>query len=217
MTAKRGRVATEAEVFIIESLDVDDEKEHREGEVLRRTLALARKRPIYRYLRTTKELERFLDEFSRSRYRYLHFSCHGNEDQVCLTFDRIPVAEFGRLVGPRLPRKRLFMSACSVTTENLARSVFSNGGCISLLGPRAKIKMDTSGVFWPAFYQLMFNREAGGMQTKSVIADVLLLAYAFTEQFHLYRPVTGKPPRCNVLPPDDTLMRRIDSVLKGGL
>jgi len=217
VTAKPLRLKSRAEVFIIESLDLDDEKEHREGEVLRRTLALAGKEPIYRYIRTKRELERFLDEFSKSRYRYLHISCHGNEDEACLTFDKIQVAEFGRMVGPHLRRKRLFMSACSVTTANLARAVFNNGGCISLLGPKEKINMDISAVFWPAFYQLMFNREAGGMKTKAVIADVMLLGHAFAEQFHLFRPKDAAPPRCNVLPSDEALMRRIDGVLRGGI
>lgn len=217
MTARRLRLGTRAEVFIIESLELEDEQEHREGEVLRRTLALAGKKPIYRYLRTRKEFEKFLEEFSKSRYRYLHISCHGNEDEVCLTFDKIPVAEFGKLVGPKLPRKRLFMSACSVTTENLARAVFNNGGCKSLLGPKSKINMDTSAVFWPAFYQLMFNREAKGMQTKAVIADVLLLGHAFAEQFNLFRPKDRAPPRGDVLPSDQALLRRIEGVLKGGL
>lgn len=213
----RKKPATIPQVFIIESLDVEDETDHREGEVLKRTLALAGKKPIYRYIRTRRELEKFADEFSKSRYRYLHFSCHGNEDEVCLTFDRIPVNEFGRILGPRLRRKRLFMSACSVTTENLARAIFNNGGCISVLGPRTTINMDASAVIWPSFYQLMFNREVTGMHTKAIVADMILLGHAFAEQFRLFRPVEGGPPKELLVPTDETLKRRIQGVLEGGM
>jgi hypothetical protein len=52
------------EVFILESLSLKDEREHRlEGGALADMLRLSGKNP---------------------KYRYLHFSCHGDTNKICL-------------------------------------------------------------------------------------------------------------------------------------
>ena len=56
-------------LFIIESLDIEDEEHRKEGEILSRVLTMAGKAPIYRYVRTKAELQHFIKEFQRSRYR----------------------------------------------------------------------------------------------------------------------------------------------------
>jgi hypothetical protein len=73
-------------VFIIESTTLVDEEEGRqEGDALRAILQLAKRNVIYRYVRTEKELRKFLDQFHRSRFRYLHLACHGNDEEIGLT------------------------------------------------------------------------------------------------------------------------------------
>lgn len=74
---------TRPEVFIIESLEFEDESEDRfEGKMLSHALRLSGKEPIYFYIRTRRELDEVLDFFEDSSYRYLHLSCHGSANSM---------------------------------------------------------------------------------------------------------------------------------------
>jgi hypothetical protein len=56
---------TQAEVFIIESLDFDDKRNHRfEGRIISDILALSGKQCEYRYIRTKREFKEVLKQFS---------------------------------------------------------------------------------------------------------------------------------------------------------
>jgi hypothetical protein len=115
---------TKADVFIIESLEFDDEKDERfEGKFLSQILHLGGKKPRYYYIRTKKELQKVLELFEQSAYRYLHLSCHGSETSIFTTLDCISFREFGQLVRPYLRKKRLFISACSAVNSQLARNI----------------------------------------------------------------------------------------------
>jgi hypothetical protein len=70
----RATVSTKPEVFVIESLDPDDEGNGRfEGAIISRMLRLHGKICEYRYVRTRKEFKRAVTQFGKSRYRYLPF------------------------------------------------------------------------------------------------------------------------------------------------
>ncbi len=117
-------LATKPEVFIVESLNFRDEQlERYEGQIISKILALSGKQCHYYYIRTQRELEVVLTKFTKSTYRYLHFSCHGNNKNIYTTLDEIPFARFGALLMPHLREKRLFVSACSVANNRLAKNV----------------------------------------------------------------------------------------------
>jgi hypothetical protein len=123
----------EPDVFIIESLELDDEKNNRfEGKILSDILHLGGKKPIYYYIRTKKEFKKILEIFGESEYRYLHISCHGNTTSLSTTLDALPFDEFAMMINPYLSEKRLFVSACSAVNEGLAKAVIPNSGCYSL-------------------------------------------------------------------------------------
>ena len=64
---------TKPNVFIIESLDFDDEKNNMyEGKVLSQILELNGIESEYYYIRTKQELDEIVDKFEDSGYRYLH-------------------------------------------------------------------------------------------------------------------------------------------------
>src|SRR5438270_10257466 len=104
--------STEAEVCIVESLNFLDEETRREGRILAQALTLSGKNPHYTYVRNRRELECFIAEFSRSRYRYLHLSYHGNETQFWTTLDAIDWRELVQVLAPIKGRRRLFISSC---------------------------------------------------------------------------------------------------------
>lgn len=164
------------EVFIIESLDFEDEEQGRyEGKILSDILHLSGKKSIYYYIRTKVELEEILDKFWETDYRYLHISCHGNGYEMATTLDSIPFKELAKLVEPVLENRRLFLSACSMTNEKLAKEIIPSSDCLSIIGPSKDINFNDAAILWASFYHLMFrdnykimNRENLLRNTKSV-------------------------------------------------
>ena len=89
--------STIPDVCIIETLKLTDEAADRsEGVLLSAAMRLSAKHPRYAYLRTGQEMSVFLGQFCTSQYRYLHLSCHGNEDVLATTLDVLPFGEVAR-------------------------------------------------------------------------------------------------------------------------
>jgi len=158
-------VRTKPDVFIIESLHPDDEGNGRfEGSSIAHLLRLHRKQPKYVYVRTRKQFERAIKTFRRSGYRYLHISAHADKDGLCTTNqDEIDYDDLAKLLTPALKDKRLFLSACSMVHEKMAKSIILKSDCVSIVGPREDIRFSVAAVFWPAIYHLMFSTKASAM------------------------------------------------------
>jgi hypothetical protein len=185
---------SEAEVFIVESLSFEDEAQQRfEGRIISEILALSGKECAYYYIRTKRELEEVLRRFSALRYRYLHLSCHGNEDSLYTTLDRIPFREFGQLIAPYISKRRLFLSACSATNRSFAENVMSGSGCYSILGPAQDILFSDAAVLWASFYHVMFRADSTAMRYGAVkakaqeVADMYRVALTLIDH-------NGAPP-----------------------
>lgn len=150
---------TVPEVFIIESLSIDDEDSRRqEGEILSKMLHLSGKsKTKYFYIRTERELEKFIELFDKTKYRYLHISCHASRTGMSTTFDSVSYTKLGKLLNSCLDGRRVFVSACEMANEELAAELLPGTGCYSLIGPRRAIGFDDAAAFWVAFYYLMFK------------------------------------------------------------
>jgi hypothetical protein len=159
-------MATLPEVFIIESLDPDDEGNGRfEGSILSSILRLHGKQPKYRYVRTGKQFEAAVKQFAKSQYRYLHISAHADEEGMCTTNqDLIDYDELAEILRPNLSGKRLFLSACSMTHEDLAAEVIPGSGCYSVVGPSQDIAFSDAAIMWSAIYHLMFSQSSTAMK-----------------------------------------------------
>jgi hypothetical protein len=131
MTTDCGKDKTLKALFIIESLDFEDEKNRREGRILQQILRLSGEKARYIYIRTAQELPFALEEFRRSNYRYLHISCQGSKDTIALTFDQLTFEDFAAEIRPYLANRRLFFSACSVVNEELAKVIIPASGYYS--------------------------------------------------------------------------------------
>ena len=138
------------EVFIIESLNPDDEGNGRfEGSVISQMLRLHEKSPKYRYVRTPAEFKIAIKQFAKSNYRYLHISAHGDADGMCTTNNEdIDYDELAKIVNPHLRNKRHFLSACSMVHEHLARSIIPISGCYSVIGPNDDIAFTDAAILW---------------------------------------------------------------------
>lgn len=163
-------MVTHPDVFIIESLDPDDEGNGRfEGSVVSHVLRLHGKRPIYTYVRTRDQFERAVDEFAKSNYRYLHISAHAEPEGMCTTnLEEIDFDELAEMLAKCMSGKRLFLSACSMVHEDMAKEIILKTKCTSIVGPRDDIPFTTAAVFWPALYHLMFSFKGSAMSHEAL-------------------------------------------------
>ena len=147
-------------VFIIESLNFSDEKAERyEGKFLSKILHLGGIPSEYYYIRTQIELEKVLEIFEKTEYRYLHLSCHGSEKSIETTIDSISFTEFADIITPYLDYKRLFVSACSAAKKELANEIFPYCKCYSLIGFDKEIYFNDAAITWASFYHLILKSD----------------------------------------------------------
>jgi hypothetical protein len=186
---KRRRAETVPEVFIIESLELGDErKARREGEVLAAVLRMCGKRPLYYYIRTRAELALMGRLFQASNYRYLHISCHGGKNSLSTTLDVVDYEEFATVFAGRLKNRRLFVSACSAGNAKFAKLVRGqNEGVISVAAPAKDIQFDHAVAFWSSFYVKTFSMNARSMSSDRIAGVLRPLAALFGEPVHLSR------------------------------
>lgn len=179
---------TYPEVFIIESLELGDEKAGRqEGDVISRILQLAGKEVTqYYYIRTERELGKMIDLFGDSEYRYLHISCHANKKSMATTFDEVSYANLGKMLRPFLRNRRVFVSACQMASEALAKELFPNSGCYSLIGPKKSIAFDSAAAFWISFYHLMFKADEWKMKRTNLQRSVTELSELYEEPINYF-------------------------------
>lgn len=170
---------TKPNVFIVESLEREDEAKRRDGRILRDFLNLDGKATQYHYIRTAIELKKILHEFEKSEYRYLHLSCHGNRSAIFTTYERIGFAEFGKIIRPYLDERRVFISACWIVNASLAREVFKDGECISLIGPNYEIDFGDVAIAWATFYHLMFKADRKRMTGTNISPTLRRIKRAF--------------------------------------
>lgn len=171
---------TKADVFIIESLSFDDEKNNRfEGKFLSQILHLGNKESIYYYIRTKKELKKVLKLFKKSSYRYLHLSCHGDRTSIYTTLDRISFSELNKLMQPYLRDKRLFISACSAVNDDLAKTVIPSSRCFSIIGPAKDVLFSDAAIIWASFYHLVFKEEPKKMKRDYILSALDNVADTF--------------------------------------
>jgi hypothetical protein len=180
-------------LFIIESLDRSDEESGREGVIIRQILKLSNSLPVeYIYIRTKSELTMALDEFKRSRFRYLHISCHGSKNSIELTLDSIPFGEFAPIIAPYLRSRRLFFSACSVVNRLMADSLMRQSRCYSIIGPCRDISFGDALLMWATFYHLAFRDEGELKLIGGKIRWALRrINYSFGQEFRYYRRTKG--------------------------
>lgn len=161
------------ELFIIESLDIEDEyNDCLEGQRLRTMLAMSGKECKYFYIRTKKEFCEILGEFAESRYRYLHLSCHGGRSGKTMglwtTYDHLAFPTLGKILTPYIKKRRVFVSACNAAKPALAENLLAKTGCYSVMGPSESIDFDDAALFWATFYHLMFRKDTERMKRKDI-------------------------------------------------
>jgi hypothetical protein len=188
------------QVFIIESLRLSDEEEERfEGRILKQILRLSEKRSSYYYIRTRRELQRIATIFGKSGFRYLHISCHGNEDTMATTFDHLSFAEVGAILRPHLRGRRVFLSACEMTNRDFASELLTDSGCHSVIGPAEAVAFSDAALLWSSFYHLAFRTNDAVMQREWVLAHLKSTASLFQLRMNYFSSSRSKGIRETVV------------------
>ena len=212
---------TFAEVFIIESLSIEDERPKvSEGKILFDTLKMCGKDPEYYYIRTRKELEEVAIIFRKSGYRYLHLSCHADESNICLTYDDLTYAEFAEIFKGHLRNRRLFVSACEVGNEIFSTIIAGKGnkGMYSIAAPKIKIAFDKAVALWCAFYVQVFSEKEHAMNSTRIKYALIPLCHLFNVPFlcSIYVPKYDKWKHVKIegrpMSSEDTLLKKANSV-----
>lgn len=147
-------------VFIIESLDLEDEEsKYFEGNLIKGMLDLLGVEVFYVYLRTKKELKIMIKKFEESDFKYLHLSCHGSSEGIYTTLDKKPILfkEFSNMFSYENPDQRLFLSSCSVMNGDNVLNGLSDTKFKSITGPLNDIYFTDAVAFWASFYHLSFK------------------------------------------------------------
>src|SRR3989304_10564053 len=175
------------QVFIIESLRFnDEEKGFFEGRILSDILRLNGKKSKYYYIRTRAELEKVVDIFRKTTYRYLHISCHGNRGAMFTTLDEIPFSELGSILNSCLRDRRLFFSACELVNKKLAREILPKSGAFSIIGPSSSVRFSDAAILWASFYHLMFKSNEQAMKRKDLLRNLKKLTRLFGVTLNYY-------------------------------
>jgi hypothetical protein len=185
---------TKPEVFIIESLRLDDEEHDRlEGKRIAKMLDLSGKKCKYFYIRSELELEKLMEVFRDSEYRYLHISCHGNKKALSTTFNRLGFHNVGRILNPFINKRRIFVSACEATTMPLASTLMTTTSCYSVMGPYCDINFNDAALFWATFYHLIFQENKGRwMNREGILKHGRAAAKLFKVRAKLFTREGGK-------------------------
>jgi hypothetical protein len=173
------------EVFILESLTVQDERSRRfEGRVLADVLKMCGKSPEYFYFRTEQELIELAREFRRSGYRFLHLSCHGNDESIAVTYGSISYQRFSEIFAGHLQNRRLFVSACEVGNELFGMAVAArNKGMYSIASPCVTINFDKAVALWSSLYVHLFSIDPNFVKAKEINEALSSLCYLFDVPF----------------------------------
>jgi hypothetical protein len=161
---------TTPEVFIIESLRFEDERNNRfVAKVVSDILNLNGHRSVYYYIRTKSEFASVIRLFEQSNYRFLHLSCLGNASSMFTTLDTVYFGELAGMLAPVLRQKRLFVSSTTMAHESLAKYLWPFSQCYSLVGPLKAMRPRDATAFWSTFYHLIPNYDWTTMRREGLL------------------------------------------------
>lgn len=183
-------MATIADVFIIESLGVKDERtNHFEGQRLADLLRLSGKNPKYFYFQSKDEIPLLLDLFELSKYRYLHVSCHASSRVVSTTKENLNYNDFVKIFNNKLNDKRVFFSACELGNKTFNEKLIAqnNNKLKSIVAPSTEIFFDHAAAIWGAFYISAFSRKKNSMSSIDIEKRVKSLCSLFPVEFYISR------------------------------
>jgi hypothetical protein len=179
---------TDYGIYIIEFLRADD---YPDGDNLHKILKLSLIDTKYKWVNSKEEFKNALKSFNKSRFRYLHISCHADETGLEINGDEITNLEFQQMTEKYLSNKRLFLSACKGANRHLASLIVSKNNAYSLVGIPTNLDFDKSALFWPSFYHLINEVDTKRMKRLQIIDIVKKLVALFNVPVNYYSRINN--------------------------
>lgn len=180
-------------VFIIESMDtVNENNKKLDGYTLKKILDLCDIPCVYRYIRTKLELEKIIEEFEDSGYRFLHLSCHADNKGIALTYEDVNFDELDLMLGNYLYHRRLFLSACEVAVFELAEHFIPKYHCFSVIGTPDTIDYDKAAIFWSSFYYLIYSNDQKQMVQADILPTLLKVSRTFDVNLNYFSIINDR-------------------------
>lgn len=174
-------------VFIIESMDLENERNGKlDGYALRTILELCSIPYDYYYIRTKLELEKVILEFEKSNFGFLHIACHGSEKGLILTHETVEFFELDLIFGDALYHRRLFLSACKAAVFELAEYFIPKYHCYSVIGTPDDIDYDKAAIFWSSFYYLMYSKDDEQMYQVNILPTLCNISKMFEVKLNYF-------------------------------
>ena len=195
-------MADVCDLFIIESFSPSSKVYH-EGWEIASALRKMGKKPIYLNVGTVEELKRALQMFRTSRYRFIHFSCHGSDHSLTLSESgELSYESFAQISARCFNLKRVFFSSCRLGNKNFSELIaMQNLGIQSIIAPIGDISSIVSIPFWSAFYSsILLPKIVSAIEiseTKSMSFSTILHNFGnvvalYRERFHIsYHETSG--------------------------
>jgi hypothetical protein len=181
---------TVPEVMILEFLKPDEMQEKSEGRVILGILRMLGKEQAYRPVGSIKELLQAVESFGQMNHRYLHVSCHGNDDELGVGNDTIRWEDLAKEIGPHLTGRRLSLSVCMGGAVQLAEPLIQKYQCNSVCGPESEIGFAEAALLWASFYNTMFpvTKPPGEhrMTQKAIIGCLALFSIVYKTPLNLF-------------------------------
>jgi hypothetical protein len=149
-------------------------------------LELARRPVLYRYIRTAKELEKMLQQFNGTTFRYLHLACHGDRSGIALTYDELNLRPLADVLAPFMNNRRLFISACQAAQLPLAEPLLNSSRCYSVVGPADDIDFRDAAIAWASFYVLMSKNDPKRMVRADIESNLARVCTFYGVSFNAF-------------------------------
>ncbi len=120
---------------------------------------------------------------------------------MATTFDSISFADLGRILRPNLNGRRVFLSACEMTTKKLATELLNGSGCYSVIGPADQVHFSDAALLWSSFYHLAFRTNESVMQRKWILAHLRSTASLFRVRMNYFSSSRREGVRATVVEP----------------
>jgi len=165
-------------VYIIESLRSEN---FADGENLHDILGLVGIISVHQWADTVEDVERFIQDFKSSNFRYLHFSCHADETGLLINGEKLSNSLLELRLSGGLQNKRIFMAACRGGNRDLAEGLVGRCRAYSLIGTPVDLPFEKSVIFWPTFYHLMNEVD----EKKMIREDIKIILKNCVELLHV--------------------------------
>lgn len=173
--------------YIIESLKEDDIKD---GQIFSDSLDSIKKVPIYECVESFKDLKKALENFEKSNYKYLLISCHGDEENLELSHEKINSYDLNDL-NINFKQRRIFMSSCKGGSYIFAK-YFIRNGAYSVVGTPNKLDQIIATGMWTTML-IIFERLSGTVLKYSEINKVSkLMTEVYQITLHYYSFIRNK-------------------------